>query len=77
MAKTKPVRQHHIALYNGREVVIDYVDDPKREFGVAAMRVRDNLATGGEGYVRTPDDKWFLITTTSKMAKKVVCPSIS
>lgn len=62
---------HHIAIYNGKEVIIDYVADPKREFAVAAMRVQDNLKAGQSGYVKTPKGETFIITYGKKQALRV------
>ncbi len=63
--------KHHIAVYNGKEVTIDYVEDKKREFKVACMRVRDNIPPGAKGYVVTPSGKKYEISWSSKLAKPV------
>jgi hypothetical protein len=63
--------KHHVAIYNGKEVTIDYEPDAKQEFRVAAQRVRDNLEAGDKGYVLAPDGKRYEITRDSKMAKLV------
>ena len=68
--KAKP-KKHHIAVYGGKRVVIDYVADPKREFSVAAMRVHDNLGAGEIGHVITPAGKRYEISRASRKAKLV------
>jgi hypothetical protein len=59
----------HLAIYNGRVVPMDYVSDPKNQFKLAAMRVRDNAT---EGYVLTPALEVFHISRASKMARRVL-----
>ena len=64
--------KHHIAMYNNKEVVIDYVKNPKDEFKVACQRIYDNLGTGPTptdvGYVLCPDGKKYEISRTNKRA---------
>ena len=71
IAQDSSKQNHHIAIYNGKEVLIDYVSDPKREFQIACYRVRDNIPNGAVGYVLTPDGKKYEISTTSRKAKLV------
>jgi superfamily II DNA or RNA helicase len=66
-------RAHHVAIYGGKEVVVDYVPDPRREFSVAAMRVNDNLPTGKTGLVVTPKGQYFLITE-GKRTSQLIAP---
>jgi len=67
--------KHHIAVYNNKEVVMDYVKNPKEEFKYACMRIYDNLGTGptptDKGYVICPDGKKYEISRDSKKAKLV------
>lgn len=64
--------EHFTAIYNGREVVMDDTPGAKAaKFRAAAMRVRDNLGTGGVGYVVQPDGKAYRIDTKTKTAKPV------
>ena len=62
---------HCIAVYNNKQVIMDYIDNPKDEFKFACMRVRDNLESGSVGYVITPKGNKYLITREAKMAKLV------
>lgn len=49
---------HHVAVYNGKLVPMDYVPSPKQEFMIAAFRIADN---GFEGHVITPKGEVFFI----------------
>ena len=62
---------HHIAIYNNKTVIMDYIDNPKEEFKYACFRVRDNLKTGTVGYVITPKGKKYLISRESRKAKLI------
>jgi hypothetical protein len=61
---------HHIAVFNGREVTIDYVPRDQ-EFRVACQRVRDNLEAGNTGIVIAPNGKRYEISTNSRTARLV------
>ncbi|HEX3800199.1 MAG TPA: hypothetical protein VH413_16005 [Verrucomicrobiae bacterium] len=67
--------KHHIAEYNGKAVVIDYVVNRKREFSVACMRVRDNISVGATGIVITPKGERFLISRETKLAVPIITPA--
>ena len=69
MAKTKKqrFREHHIALYGGKSIAIDYGD--KQQFARACQRVHYNA---GEGFVVTPENDVYAITRSSKRAKLVL-----
>lgn len=58
---------HHIAEYNGKQVVMDYVS-PKEEFKYACMRIIDN---GANGIVICPDGKRYEVTQSSRKAKLI------
>ena len=58
---------HHIAVYNGKVVVMDYIANPRDEFKRAAQRIADN---GAEGFVITPAGEVFTITRSSRKAKR-------
>lgn len=60
----KPV--HHIAVYNGKSVLMDYIKDPKNEFASACMRIIDN---GANGIVICPNGQKYEVTQGSKKAK--------
>ncbi len=62
--------KNHIAVYNGKEVVIDYVD-PKNEFKRACQRIQDNIKAGDKGFVITPDGLKYEISSGSRKAKLV------
>ena len=68
---TEP-KKHHIAIYNDKEVVIDYVKDPKMEFHIACMRVQDNLPRGGVGFVVAPNGARYEITEGKRTVKLVL-----
>ena len=57
---------HCFALYNGKNVCMDYIGDTKQEFKFACMRIKDN---GADGIVLTPDGKKYSITQNSNKAK--------
>ena len=59
---------HHLAVYNGKIVSMDYIKNPKDQFKFACMRIRDN---GAEGVVICPNGKKYEITQSSKMAKLI------
>lgn len=59
------------AYYNGKLVLIDYIEDPKRRFRVACQRVHDNLPAGQVGYARDEQGKVYLISRESRQAKPV------
>jgi hypothetical protein len=71
-----PLLPHHVAFYNGKAVVMDYVKDPKQEFKRAAQRVDDNTpyGVGVKGHVLTPNGKVFELTHGSRSAKQVPVP---
>jgi hypothetical protein len=56
--------KHHIALYNGRAVPMDYLA-PSKEFQFACMRIQDN---GASGYVFTPNGQVYKITQGKRLA---------
>ena len=62
--------KHHAVLYNGKIVIIDYVDKP-REFKIGCMRVSDNLSTGDVGFIKTPKSEYFIISNSCRSAKKL------
>jgi hypothetical protein len=57
----------HIAIYNGKRVVMDYAPKEK-QFKVAAQRISDN---GAEGIVITPQGKYFHVSQKFRTAKPV------
>ena len=60
--------KHHIAEYNGKQVVMDYV--PKeREFKMACLRILDN---GFDGVVICLDGKRYAVNRGSKTAKLII-----
>jgi hypothetical protein len=59
---------HHVAIYKGKEVVIDFAKDKKEEFKIACMRIFDNNA---DGIVICPDGKKYQIIKGSKKAKRI------
>ena len=59
--------QHHTAVYNGKEVVIDYVS-AKDEFKRACQRIIDN---GANGFVITPKGQRYQVSQSSRMAKLI------
>jgi len=59
----------HIAVYNGKEVPMDYEPDLKKQFTRAAQRIIDNGAS--EGVVVAPDGKYFYVSQGSRSAKKI------
>jgi len=61
---------HHLAVYNQKVVVLDYVEK-KQEFKWAAIRCADNMSSGTVGYVITPNGEQWLITRESRRAKRV------
>lgn len=60
--------KHHIAEYNGKQVIMDYVPNPKEEFKYACMRIIDN---GADGIVTCPNGKRYEVTQKSKKAKLI------
>jgi hypothetical protein len=72
-----PDPTHHVAIYNGKRVVVAEKRElgetrkkwSTREFKRAAMRVNDNLPTGGKGIVVAPDGKRYEITNGKRSAK--------
>ena len=62
---------HHVAVYNGKRVSMDYISNPKDEFKFACMRVRDNIKIGDKGIVITPSGRIYEISHSSKMAKLI------
>jgi len=67
--------ENHVVIYNRQYVDMGYVEDPKEQFKMAAMRVYDNLGTGKDatdtGYIRTPQGEFFKVTRANKTAVKV------
>lgn len=61
---------HHLAFYNNKMVIMNYVDK-KEEFKYACMRIRDNINAGDFGYVITPKNKKYLVNRESKIAKLI------
>jgi hypothetical protein len=61
-------QKHHIAEYNGKRVVMDYIQNPKEEFKYACMRIIDN---GADGIVYCPDGKKYEVTQKSRKAKLI------
>jgi hypothetical protein len=61
-------QKHHIASYNGKNVVMDYIDNPKQEFRYACMRIIDN---GANGIVICPDGKRYEVLQSTKTAKLI------
>lgn len=59
---------HHLAVYNGKVVSMDYIKNPKDEFKYACMRIIDN---GANGTVICPDGKQYEVTQSSKKAKLI------
>lgn len=59
---------HHVAFYNGKRVVMDYIRNPKDEFKFACMRIVDN---GANGIVVCPNGKKYEVTQNSKKAKLI------
>ena len=57
--------KHHIARYNGKIVVMDYVP-PLEEFKYACMRTIDN---GANGIVETPSGQRYEVTQCSRKAR--------
>lgn len=60
--------KHHLAVYNGKAVPMDYITNPKEQFKRAAQRIVDN---GASGHVVTPDGKVYAVGGGSKSAKLV------
>jgi hypothetical protein len=60
--------KHHVAVYNGKTVVMDYIKNPKDEFKFACMRIIDNNASG---IVITPKGKRYEVTQGSRTAKLI------
>lgn len=58
------MNKHHVAAYNGKTVLMDYVP-ANREFVLACMRIQDN---GASGYVLTPKGKIFRVTQGKRLA---------
>lgn len=59
---------HHVASYDGKLVPIDYVNDRKREYSIAAMRICDN---GFDGYVITPKGEVFEVLRSRRASRKL------
>jgi len=59
---------HHLAVYNGKVVSMDYIKNMKDEFKFACMRIIDN---GANGIVICPDGRQFEVNQSSKMAKLI------
>ena len=59
----------HYAVYNDKEVPMDYINDGKKQFNMACHRITDNGAK--IGYVVTPKGKVFEVTASSRRAKPV------
>jgi hypothetical protein len=57
--------KHHIAAYNNKAVIMDYISDKKREFSAACMRIVDNAA---DGYVLTPKGDVYAVVRGKKLA---------
>jgi hypothetical protein len=62
-----PDDKHHVAIYNGKRVVMDYVG-PGEQFQFAAQRIADN---GAEGVVVAPDGNRWEVTQGSRKAKLI------
>lgn len=56
---------HHVAVYNGREVSMDYIANPKDEFKFACQRIIDN---GASGVVVCPDGKRYAVSQSNRKA---------
>jgi len=64
---TKAIKKHHVAIYNGKEVVIEKPTSGE-EFKSAAMRINDNAK---EGVIRTPGGKYFHVSKSFRMARPI------
>ena len=62
---------HHIAVYNGKRVSMDYISNPKEEFKFACMRIQDNIKAGDKGIVITPTGRIYEIRSGSRTAKLI------
>ena len=64
-----------LIAYNNKIVPIDYVEGKDRQFKIGAMRIQDNLCTGGYtdtiGYLKTKDGKIFVVERGKKLAKEL------
>ena len=58
--------KHHVAVYNGKRVVMDYIANPKDEFKRACQRIGD---TGFSGHVECPNGDIYDVSQSSKAAK--------
>ncbi len=63
-----PENKHHIAIYNGKSVIMDYIDNPKHEFKYACMRIIDN---GASGIVVCPNGKRYEVNQSNRTAKLI------
>lgn len=68
MTKKLEETKHYIAVYNGKEVVMDYISNFKDEFKYACMRIIDN---GADGIVIAPDGKKWKVSQSSRKAKLI------
>lgn len=55
-----------LSCYNGKVVDMKYIQDPKRRFAMACMRIHDNGARRG---LVQEGDKIYLVTAGSRKAK--------
>ena len=77
LEKLKAERSNNVLIaYNNKVVSMGYVgSEEKKQFRYGAMRIQDNLCTGGYtetvGYLKTPKGRYYLIEKGKRTAKEI------